>query len=229
MRRAHVLLAAICVAVAAVVLLRMRYPRESASPDAQAEAGPIDEARFWSLIEPLRSLPLAWREPHLAGVLADLADDEVLAFAAEYEKAKVRAYTWELWGAGYVVMQGCSDDGFKEFRNWLISEGRATFEAVLAEPDRLAELATIPVSPEPELGDWPMLPELDLIVLGRLGAFDSPDPMDDARLVEISRSFPPIPSQPAGTAWEESDAVLSTRYPRLWKLYGPNGTRRRKG
>lgn len=187
----------------------------------------MDETGFWRVIDPLKSLAVDAREARLAAVLAEMPESDVHAFAAEYTKVMNRAYTWDLWGAGYVVMQGCSDDGFKEFRNWLISEGRVTFEAVLAEPDRLVEITRIPVSPEPELGDWPMLSDLDLIALDALGAFDSPDPGDTERLGEITDRFEVGPREPTGVPLDEEADALSARYPRLWKLYGPDGSRRR--
>jgi len=124
-------------------------------------------------------------------------------------------------------MQGCSDDGFKEFRSWLVSKGRTVYEAVLAEPDRLAEITSLPVSPEPELGDWPMLAELDLIQLELLGAFESPDSVDTARLSGIQTGWEHGPPETLCVAWEESDVALSARYPRLWKLYRPGGKRSR--
>jgi hypothetical protein len=225
---ATVLLAAIGVVIGAIVSLRVREARRDTLSPLIETARPMDEQRFWEMLEPLRSMPLAIREAQLAADLEALSEAEVSAFAQQFQRAVDRAYTWDLWGAAYVVMGGCSDDGFKEFRNWLISEGRVTYEAVLASPDRLAELAPIPVSSEPELGDWPMLPNLDLIALDRLGAFDSLDFGDTSRrLDEIQEGWDVRPAEPAGEPFEESDDALSRRFPRLWKLYGPNGERRR--
>jgi len=226
-RRTHVLVLAIAVGLAAIITLRWREARRDSPPAVEEPPDTMDEARFWSVIEPLKSLAVDEREPSLAAVLVELPPEDVQMFAAEYQKVMNRAYTWDLWGAGYVVMQGCSDDGFKEFRNWLISEGRDVYEAVLREPDRLAELARIPVSPEPELGDWPMLGQLDLIALDLLGGFDSPNPVDTTRLHEITDGFEASPHEPSGEPFEEDPAVLSARYPRLWKIYGPGGSRER--
>ncbi|WP_449342020.1 DUF4240 domain-containing protein [Streptomyces aurantiogriseus] len=35
-----------------------------------------------------------------------------------------RAYTWDLWGAAWVLLDGASDDAFDFFRCWLIGQGR---------------------------------------------------------------------------------------------------------
>ena len=50
------------------------------------------------------------------------------------------AYTWDLWGAAYLINGGCSDDGFAYFRSWLISRGRAAYEEAVRDPDSLADL-----------------------------------------------------------------------------------------
>lgn len=41
-------------------------------------------------------------------------------------------------GAAYLINGGRSDDGFDHFRGWLLTQGRATWQAALAEPDSLA-------------------------------------------------------------------------------------------
>lgn len=42
-------------------------------------------------------------------------------------------------GAAFVVMGGCSDDGFDYFRGWLISRGEEVFNQVIKNPEFLAE------------------------------------------------------------------------------------------
>jgi hypothetical protein len=49
------------------------------------------------------------------------------------------SYRWDLWGAAYLINGGCSDDGFDYFRGWLLSQGRAIWQATLADPDSLAD------------------------------------------------------------------------------------------
>ena len=51
----------------------------------------------------------------------------------------MRSYTWELWGAAYLINGGCSDDGFDYFRAGLIALGRAAFEAGVRDADSLAD------------------------------------------------------------------------------------------
>ena len=46
-----------------------------------------------------------------------------------------------MWGAAYVIEDGCSDDCFRDFRNYVISLGRASYSAALRNPDSLAAVA----------------------------------------------------------------------------------------
>lgn len=50
------------------------------------------------------------------------------------------AYSWDLWLVAWLCQGGmCSDDGFMDFRSWLISRGRATYGTALANADSLAD------------------------------------------------------------------------------------------
>jgi hypothetical protein len=101
----------------------------------------MDEAQFWAIIEaggkkagtdPERQLAAVWKR------LVKLAPEEIRAFHQLFNRKLADAYTWDLWGAAYLINGGCSDDGFYYFRAWLISRGRAVYEAAVANPDSLA-------------------------------------------------------------------------------------------
>ena len=48
------------------------------------------------------------------------------------------AYQYGLWNAASIMCNGCSDDGFIDFRGWLIAQGRDVYLAALKDPDSLA-------------------------------------------------------------------------------------------
>lgn len=50
------------------------------------------------------------------------------------------AYRNDLWAACAATGTHCSDDGFIDFRSWLISQGRDVYMRVLQDPDSLAEV-----------------------------------------------------------------------------------------
>ena len=68
-----------------------------------------------------------------------LSRDQIVAFDNDFHRASAAAYRWDLWGAAYVINGGCSDDGFMDFRSWLIAQGRAVYDAAMADPESLAD------------------------------------------------------------------------------------------
>ena len=50
------------------------------------------------------------------------------------------AYKYGLWTAASVMLDGCSDDGFIDFRGWLIAQGKNVYFAALEDPDSLADV-----------------------------------------------------------------------------------------
>lgn len=45
-----------------------------------------------------------------------------------------------LWDAASIMVEWCSDDGFIDFRAWLIAQGREVYLAALKDPDSLADV-----------------------------------------------------------------------------------------
>jgi hypothetical protein len=68
---------------------------------------------------------------------------EIVAFAQPLWDLLRGSYRADLWAAAYVINGGASDDGFDYFRGWLIGQGRAVYEAALADPDSLAGLPAV--------------------------------------------------------------------------------------
>lgn len=102
----------------------------------------MDPAMFWHLIDSTR--PPAW-EPRehldrLDKALRSLDLGEVLSWMGNLGEAIDGARRHDLADA-YSVAEGLryvGDDGFGDFIQWLILQGKATYEGVLEEPDELA-------------------------------------------------------------------------------------------
>ncbi len=75
-------------------------------------------------------------------LLGELAPDEVVAFQRAFDDRMREACRWDLWGAACIIEEGCSDDGFTDFRSWLISMGRDVFESALRDPESLVDVAS---------------------------------------------------------------------------------------
>jgi hypothetical protein len=125
---------AIAILLAAAPLFQARIPVASAT---QQEASNIMQAgRFWELIgRTVRHEADQDRQLEaLRQVMIDLTAAEIEAFERAFHEQQRRAYSWDLWGAAYVMNGGASDDGFEYFQRWLISKGRDVFEAAIADP-----------------------------------------------------------------------------------------------
>ena len=101
----------------------------------------MDRAGFWKIIE--TSLKKSKGDPEdqidiLHGELQGLAVKEIVSFANQFRDFWFAAYRWDLWAAAHLIGGGCSDDGFMDFRGWLIGRGQVVYEAALTNPDSLA-------------------------------------------------------------------------------------------
>jgi len=162
----------------------------------------MDDSRFWMLIDAARAQAGASeqaRPPALRAALAALPAEEIQAFQRAYDRMIARANRWDLWGAAYLMNGGCSDDGFRYFRDWLISEGKASYEQALADPDSLAEL--------------PVRDSFELESFG-YAALDAYGEHTDRELV---RDFSDELAMPEGHEWEEDE--LPGMLPRLAAKY----------
>lgn len=139
--------------------------------------------------------------------LRKLSAEDIEAFERAFQAQQRRAYSWDLWGAAYVMNGGASDDGFEYFQRWLISRGRETFEAALADPDLLAATAGSDTDDGFDFESFAYVAgDVWREKTGRQGR--SP-----------STGVPQAP-QPSGVPFEEDPDHLSRRYPKLWAKFG---------
>src|SRR5205085_11205618 len=76
----------------------------------------------------------------LRRLLRDLTPDDLAEFEVRYDNLIRKAYHYDLWGAAFVIQRGCSDDGFWDFRSWLVSRGKKVYDAAVRDPESLAEV-----------------------------------------------------------------------------------------
>src|ERR1700722_10529535 len=116
----------------------------------------MDLDQFWSVIETARAQAGSPADTAvvaaqaLAGLSA-LPAEEVLAAEQCLWELRARSYLTPLWVAARIISP-CSDDGFEDFRGWLILQGRSVFEAALADPDSLAGVAAVQAAGGEEAG-----------------------------------------------------------------------------
>ena len=101
----------------------------------------ISKDTFWKLIAQAKEHPGGPSE-WLMERLVDLGPEQAKKFddiACAYTSL---AYQYGLWTAANVMERGgCSDDGFMDFRAWLVAQGKEVYLAALADPDSLANAA----------------------------------------------------------------------------------------
>lgn len=103
----------------------------------------MDAATFWHMIERAKaeSNGDCDQEAQLLELwLAQLLPEEIQSFDRILWKHRSLSYSDNLWAAAFIINGGCSDDGFEDFRGWLIGQGEAIFYAALQDPDSLAEI-----------------------------------------------------------------------------------------
>ena len=166
----------------------------------------LDE--FWQLHE---ALPLEDPAEVLTQRLSRLDAAAVLAFNRHQTQCFMEAYSWDLWGAAYLIDGGCSDDGFMDFRFGLMARGRQVFEAAVRQPDTLAQVMA-------DESDEAYIPNEDM---GHVA--------DRAYRALTGQDLPPLglfwPEQPHGTEWDfDDEAMCRAKLPALWaKHMGTEG------
>jgi len=150
----------------------------------------------------------------LRTALRELSLEDIISFEVAFRRYLNEAYTWDLWGAAYVIHGGCSDDGFEYFRRWLVSRGRDIYEAALANPDSLAQL-------DAQRGPGSLW-EFEEIYYVALEVFEEKGGEGDVREHSEPEAglFGPAPS---GEPFAEDEEHLARRYPKLWERFGPLG------
>jgi len=93
---------------------------------------------FWQIIDNVKDSENPYRDIKIH--LDKLPIGKLISYQEHFDIFHSKAYRWDIWIAVSIGNNGCSDDGFTDFRNWLISRGKNVYEAVLENPDNLVEL-----------------------------------------------------------------------------------------
>ena len=164
--------------------------------------------QFWQIIEESRC-DLSATAPdgnmdrqiiRLTDLLSALPPQDVVDFDRHFSDHFIEAYNWDLWAAAYIIEGGCSDDGFMDFRSWLISMGRTVFAESLRDVESLVKYAS---DPTVEACSFEEFQYIAGKVYGRQMDYD----------IEY-------PTEPSGKKWDEDSDDLEKRFPKLWERFG---------
>jgi hypothetical protein len=178
-------------------------PVATAAPgDTPSDDTPAGNVPFWQLIADTREAAgndTGRQSELLEERLSRLPAQQIVDFARIRHRLDQQAYTWDIWGAAYVIEDGCSDDCFRDFRAYLISLGRDAYEAALSNPDSLA-----PVVEDAEGGDWENADNV------------APDAYESAADEDIPADDSDLSGSPRGESWDDEDQdTLVQRFPAL--------------
>ncbi len=165
------------------------------------------KSEFWKLIDDSRHEAGGDATSHLAAfksALDDLEPNELISFGHWFDDYYARAHSWDLRGAAHLIGGACNDDGFRDFKGWLVSRGEKVYEAALANPESLAKA----VAPGERCRGQ--------------GFHFSAQSMWARKTGQAVEAFPASPlgsgsKEMAGQSWDEEQ--LPRRFPKLYKKF----------
>jgi uncharacterized protein DUF4240 len=172
----------------------------------------MDAEQFWKIIESSRrgfepdrvDGNMQQQLEELSRLLSKLPPEEIVGFRDQFLAQMDAAFHWDLWGAAYIIAGGCSDDGFVDFRSWLISMGRRVFEEAVSRAESLLDVADAPGIEDVFFEEFQYVP---------------------AQVYEelTGQELPPAPGpfrvEPAGEPWNGDEGELGRRFPGLLARY----------
>lgn len=172
---------------------------------------------FWQIIE--ESMNERGDRLLQAATLTDMlvatGVDSVLEFSRAFDAAMDHLYTWDLWGAVYLAMGGCSDDMFEYVRAWFVADGETSAMLTRSSPELIIRAL---------VGDGVDLDE-------RWAKFRLQDGEHILYAAGIAHErltgewLPPSPrsraSEPSGEPWEEDELPL--RFPAIYAALPEDG------
>lgn len=104
----------------------------------------INKETFWQLIEETKNQCGQNMDASISRIKKELLSmplEQSLRFHAIMHGYQDAANKYGLWiAATFIKEYGCSDDGFIDFRAWLIAQGKDVYMAALENPDSLAKV-----------------------------------------------------------------------------------------
>lgn len=148
---------------------------------------------FWKIIENAHTSKDQTEDEYLdtlQAALVKLGPENIVRFKEIMDEYESLAYVPGLWEAAGVIKGGCSDDGFIDFRAWLMAQGKETYLKALADPDSLAAL-DLPFDFEYTIPDicsmeyFSYVPAMAYQELGREDIYDDTRALPDEVLGDI--------------------------------------------
>lgn len=107
----------------------------------------MNEQILWMLIEATQGKKshVNSQSQLLIELLSKWSIPHILKFEKIYWSLLQRSFDADLWAAAYVVNDGCSQEEFLHFRNWLLLQGQFKFRKTVEDPEFLLEWLSLPM------------------------------------------------------------------------------------
>ena len=106
----------------------------------------MDKEQFWNIVNEVHSStdPRNQKEvlAALRNRLRNLPSEEILEWKQIFSFYQDAARRNDLWAASAAMGAHSSDDGFMDFRSWLISQGHDVYMSALEDPESLVSVDT---------------------------------------------------------------------------------------
>lgn len=177
----------------------------------------MTKAEFWQLIADSRK---GWKSNDTEGsrkrqavllkrLFKPLSANKLIAFERHFRGFHKAAYHWDIWAAAYAFAGGCSDDGFHDFRNWLISMGKDIYEQGMSDADSLVDVFT--------------RPDVETVCFEEFG-YVAAQAYEAKTGQEIPATGRKHPSEPTGQRWSKNmkanESELARRFPKVYAAFG---------
>jgi hypothetical protein len=164
----------------------------------------MHEQEFWNIIAD------AQQEEYpcecIKCVLVGMSRDEIVSFHDILSKKVASACTIPLLEASFVIASYVSDDGFRDFRAWLISQGAEKFGKAVIDPESIADWLDESVVDQID-GGWMLSVARDAYVQA------------DGEEEEFFQKVSPEPDPKMVQEWPKNKAEYRSKYPQLVEKY----------
>src|SRR5579859_5472976 len=103
----------------------------------------MDEQMFWGIVQTAKDESGGDHDVRFRSIVRQLSDlpcSDIAGFQEVLWNCVNGAYSWDLWGAAYIINGGCSDDSFGDFRLWLVSMGEQGYRSAMSDPETVGDL-----------------------------------------------------------------------------------------
>lgn len=114
-------------------------PRKLSVKNSKSRQCVMTEERFWDLIEKSRegNPECGGQLERLRGMLGELTVEEIFSFHGLFGEFVSKAFSKRLWRVSLQLTGSDSEDGFTDFREWLVEQGKEIYMAALKDPESL--------------------------------------------------------------------------------------------